>query len=81
MRSKNRLNAETVDLHIDGYSISVSLAYGPATGELRELVFTKRPGKQGSHLDLMFHELGVQLSRAIQGRDPATGDEPKGEGK
>ena len=77
MRARNRLPADTVDLDIDGYSIAVSLAYGPDTGELREMVFVKRPGKEGSHLDRMFQELGVQLSRAIQGRNPATGDEPK----
>ena len=25
-----------------------------------------------------FHELGIQLSRAIQGRDPLTGEEVRG---
>jgi len=50
--------------------IDVSLAY--RDGKLHELVFVGR-GKIGSGIDLMFHDLGIQLSRAIQGRDPETG--------
>ena len=75
MRAKDRLPAETIDLAIENYDISVSLAYGADTGILREIVFVKKPGKQGSELAEMFHDLGIQLSRVIQHRDPKTGDE------
>jgi len=76
MKAKNRLPAVTANLYLDGYEVAVSLAYGPDTGKLREVVFVSKPGKHGSHLHSMFHELGVQLSRVIQGRDPVTGVEP-----
>jgi hypothetical protein len=77
MRAKDRLPAETIQLDIDGFRIAVSLAHCPDTGALRELVFVTRPAKEGTELNNMFRELGIQLSRAIQGRDPVTGVEPK----
>ena len=58
-----------------GHPLTVSLADDPETGLLREVVFVTR-GKIGSGIDLMFHELGIKLSRAIQGRDPETGAAP-----
>jgi hypothetical protein len=76
-----RIEAETVSLTLkvpaaDGklatHLLEVSLAYG-ADGRLREVVFVGR-GKVGHGLDLLLHDLGIKLSRAIQGRDPDTGE-------
>lgn len=39
----------------------------------REVSFTGR-GKVGAGLDQFLLELGIQVSRAMQRRDPATGD-------
>jgi hypothetical protein len=71
----DRLPAETITLDIEGYRVTVSLAYVPGTNRLWELVFVQRPGKDGTELNDMFRDLGIQLSRAIQGRDPVTGKE------
>lgn len=75
----NRLPAETVNLNIDGWRLAVSLARDPDNGEVFEVVFVVRHGKEGTELDRKFHELGIQLSRAIQGRDPETGDALRGD--
>ncbi|MFQ5535617.1 MAG: hypothetical protein ACE5EM_12440 [Sphingomonadales bacterium] len=75
IRTPRRLPAETFALVIEpGLAIDVSLARIGETGALHEIVFVGR-GKIGGGLDLMLHDLGVQLSRAIQGRDPVSGDE------
>lgn len=64
----------------DGHELEISLAYGSQSlktgslGPLREVVFVGR-GKIGQGLDLMLNELSIKLSRAIQGRDPETGEE------
>jgi hypothetical protein len=70
-----RLASETVGLKLQvgagEHHLDVSLAYDK-NDRLRELVFVSR-GKIGSGLDLLLHDLGIKLSRAIQGRDPDTG--------
>jgi hypothetical protein len=67
-----RLNCENVDLKIavgnGAHHLTVALAYD-TKGILREVNFVGR-GKIGHGIDQMLHELGIQLSRAIQGRDP-----------
>jgi|TARA_R110002074_G_scaffold159960_3_gene317312 hypothetical protein len=79
MKAQNRLPAETVNLDIGGWKLAVSIARSTINNEVREIVFVERAGKAGSELDEKFHELGVQLSRAIQGRDPLTGEEVRGD--
>ena len=79
MKAQNRLPAETVNLDIGGWKLAVSIARSTINNEVREIVFVERAGKAGSELDEKFHELGVQLSRAIQGRDPETGDAVRGD--
>lgn len=54
------------------HHLDVSLAYLP-NGTLYEIAFTGR-GKVGHGLDLILSDLGVKLSRAIQGRNPDTGE-------
>jgi hypothetical protein len=71
-----RLPSETVSIVLElpggAHRLDVSLCRDARTGELREIVFVGR-GKIGSGLDLMLHDLGVKLSRAIQNRHPDTG--------
>lgn len=68
-----RLRSETVDLTVplgEGFHhLTVSLAVD-SNHNLRELVFVRRPGRVGDPLDDMFRELGIRLSRIIQGRSP-----------
>lgn len=82
MTAPRRLPSETFRVRLpvtahDGtvrhHEIDVSLAYHPISGRLREIVFVSR-GKIGSGLDILFSDLGVALSRGIQGRDPETGE-------
>lgn len=78
MKPERRLRSETVSIDLDAgpdpagapaiHRFDVSLAYGE-NGILREVVFVGR-GKVGHGIDLLFHDLGIKLSRAIQGRDP-----------
>lgn len=73
MKPARRLPSETHRLSIGGHIFDASLAYDPDDGgRLREVVFVSR-GKVGHGLDLLFHDLGIQLSRIIQGRNPETG--------
>lgn len=80
MNTLRRLEAETVDFTVPivdaegktkNHHFTFSMAYDDA-GHLREIVFVGR-GKIGQGLDHILHELGIQMSRAIQGRDPQTG--------
>lgn len=76
MRSNNRLRCETHNISIGadetsvGHRLKVSLAYGH-DGHLRELVFVGR-GK-GDGITHLLEDLGITLSRIIQGRDGNTG--------
>jgi hypothetical protein len=79
----NRLPSETVSVQLGatdecaGHELAISLAYERILDGklhvLREVVFVSR-GKIGNGLDAMLHELGIKLSRAIQSRDPETGE-------
>lgn len=77
MKPARRLESDTVDLRLplgEGYhELTVSLVHD-RRGTLSEIAFVQR-GKSGGQLDQMLVELGVMLSRAIQGRDPETGKE------
>lgn len=72
-----RLRAETVSMAIElsggVHHLDVSLAYDKDR-QLREVAFVGR-GKIGHGLDDLLRELGIKLSRAIQGRNPDTGAE------
>jgi hypothetical protein len=75
LNAHRRLRSETVSLALrvatGCHRLDVSLAYDGAD-VLREIAFVGR-GKIGHGLDDMLRELGIQLSRAIQRRDPETG--------
>jgi hypothetical protein len=81
-----RLRSETVDVSIrftdaSGEERSHDLAVCLAVNDeyqLRELNFVTR-GKCGSGLDVMLAQLGIALSRIIQGRDPE-GEAERAEG-
>jgi hypothetical protein len=80
-----RLQSETFTMVLTGGQLSdgsharqtveVSLAYDSASGLLHDIIFVGR-GKIGQGLDLLLSDLGIQLSRAIQGRDPQQGELP-----
>lgn len=55
------------------HKFDISLAYGENDGILREIAFVGR-GKSGHGLDGILTDLGIGLSRMIQGRHPETGD-------
>ncbi len=76
-----RLKAETYDLSIyagtkDGkqvwHNVTVSVAR-LKNDQIHEIIFVERPGPENSQLDLMYQNLGLQLSRVFQRRDPVTG--------
>ena len=75
MNPHRRLRCENVDLHLQAgpageitHVVTASLAYDEG-GVLREVVFVGR-GKIGHGVDLLLHDLGIKLSRAIQRRNP-----------
>jgi hypothetical protein len=75
-RVANRLPAETSDVTLAGcYPVRISLARDPVTGVPVEVVLkpTGTAGKSGGTMDIIFADLGVALSRALQGRDPRDG--------
>lgn len=79
MRAANRLPSETFTLFLSGgglalHQVDVSIARNPTTKELIEVIFVGR-GKIGHGLDMLLTDLGIQLSRAIQGRIPIHEDD------
>lgn len=76
-QSDRRLPSETFTLSLTGgelpdgtraqHQLEVSFAY--LAGRVHNIIFVGR-GKVGHGIDLMFQDLGIQLSRALQGRDP-----------
>lgn len=83
-KADRRLRSETVSMTLEvpteagsepaRHMLDVSLAFDGDTNSLREVVFVTR-GKIGSGMDMLLHDLGIKLSRAIQRRDPDTGQE------
>jgi len=70
-----RLRSETYSLELKigagSHRLDVSIARD-GDDRVREVAFVGR-GKIGLGLDTLLHELGIQVSRAIQRRDPQTG--------
>jgi len=75
MRAANRIPNETFPIILDGgHKVNCTLAYNPNNCELREVTFTGREkSTDDGSVDMLLRELGIKLSRAIQGRDPETG--------
>lgn len=82
MRSgARRLRGETVSMTLEvpaangevaRHRLDMNMAYAP-DGNLHEISFGGR-GKIGQGMDLLLSDLGIKISRALQGRDPDTGD-------
>jgi hypothetical protein len=82
MRSgARRLIGETVSFTLDVptaggdtacHHVDMNMAYAP-DGTLHEIAFCGR-GKIGTGVDLLLQDLSVKASRALQSRDPDTGD-------
>lgn len=74
MRLANRHENEHVTLTLlGGHVIDVTIGRDKDNA-VRELFFVGR-GKTGHQLDRLLEELGVKLSRALQDRNPETGEE------
>jgi hypothetical protein len=77
LKPARRLPAETLHLTLEletgRHDLDVSLAYDDEHYRLREIAFVGR-GKIGQGMDLLLQDLSIKLSRAIQGRNPDTGD-------
>ncbi len=75
MTDTQRLRSVTVPLTLEigegKHDLAVCLAYD-AQGRLHEINMVSR-GRIGGGLDLLLHDLGIKLSRAIQNRHPDTG--------
>jgi len=77
LKTKNRLNATIFNVsHIAGeaqHDFSLVVAGEPGQPNF-EVAFTGR-GKIGHGMDLLLQDVGLWISRALQGRDPMTGKE------
>jgi len=76
VRVANRIPNETFPIVLGGgHKIIVTFAYAPSNGEIREITFAGREkSTDDGSVDMLLRELGIKLSRAIQGRDPETGN-------
>lgn len=82
MRSRvRRLQGETFSMILDvpaadgevaHHHVDANLSYAP-DGTLHEISFVGA-GKAGHGISLLLSDLGIKLSRAIQGRSPETGE-------
>lgn len=75
MNVPGRLQADTFDLVLgESYPLRLSVARDKA-GRAVEIVLkpSGSAGKSGGSLDLIMFDLGISISRALQGRDPGTG--------
>lgn len=74
--TSRRLHSHTYDVRIpigEGFhDLKITVAYY-AGGGVHEIAYVGR-GKAGHGLDQLLVELGIATSRAIQGRDPNTGE-------
>ena len=76
----NRLRANSISFTLgadgtsDGHPVTGNLGIHPDTGQIVELAFCEA-GKIGLGLHLLFAELGLKISRILQGRDPETGED------
>ncbi len=72
-----KLRHEVVDFNgqVSGHHvIHMTVAYCPESGHPVEVSFVGR-GKVGGGMDALLQDLGIWTSRALQGRDPVTGQE------
>ena len=65
----NRRPNETISANTRFGKIIATISYHPETGLPCEFFFTGR-GKTGQAVDEILYELGIGLSRALQGKDP-----------
>ena len=68
-----RLPCENYDISLHGHEITLSVVRNMESDQVHEVVFVGR-GKIGQGIDLLLFDLGIALSRAIQRRDPQTGE-------
>lgn len=70
-----RLNSRSFDVTIAGHPVTFSLAGMPGQAPIELLISARGDsGKSDTGLQLIFAGLGVAVSRALQGRNPETGE-------
>lgn len=84
MKTARRLDARSFDVsYLDrdpstGEDVerrfTITASHDPGEGRYSEVAFSGE-WKSGSSMDLMFLNVGVWVSRLLQGRDPGTGRE------
>jgi hypothetical protein len=74
MKPPARLDSRNVSFAIQGHAVTAELGYDAETRHLVEIAFSEA-GKVGQGMHLLLADLGVKLSRAIQGRDAETGED------
>ena len=78
-KAPKRLMSETFDITLGetednkGHAVTLALMYDQG-GRAIEMMFVGR-GKIGEGMDFILMELGMKCSRALQGRNPETGEE------
>jgi len=65
----NRRPSEHVTANTRFGRVHLTLSYHPENGQILEMFFTGR-GTTGSEIEDILYELGIGLSRALQGKDP-----------
>lgn len=77
MRAPRRLPSQTFNMLLQTgngvHNLDISIAYHPETGCPQEVVFVTR-GKIGQAMDHLLSDIGIGVSRALQNRDPNTGE-------
>lgn len=73
--TQRRLQSDTYSAILIGRHLITITVARDAIGHPVEVMLTTG-GKIGSDIDQLLVDLGVSISRAMQGRDPQTGDLP-----
>ncbi|MEX2629514.1 MAG: hypothetical protein WD341_06200 [Tistlia sp.] len=72
-RVPRRLPGLTERIEAGGFTVAATVCLDPADGRAVEIQLNREGRSQGVQLDLLLDELGLRLSRALQGRDPVEG--------
>jgi len=66
MEPPNRRPSITVEVPGEGFTFAATVGFDPSTGSACEIFLSKR-GKSGTALEEALYELGVQVSKIMQG--------------
>jgi hypothetical protein len=70
-----RLTSQSFDVNVGGHPVTFSLAGLPGQPPIELLISARgESGKSDTGLQMIFAGLGIAVSRALQGRNPETGE-------